>query len=444
MKKPFLELNADRIRISTFNVEPDSDYIIPVNAEGGEFPNCCPFHKDVFRIATEWFEQFPNCCKPHSKMAKEYWFKKENYNGLSFKIVQQLSYTEHHILTHINDSDWYKDITDFIDYNVWAFGQPANGLHIYLNNAQHFLNITEKDIPKTKKKQLIDYIKAYFDEPKEQTTDLNILNETYQKWFKEFPFDLTIFSQLKSNFEKRLPFIDGELEYNKYLKATKGKLHTKQSLIEFLVRLTNNILTQVNTYSLYERGLLTEPQKIKLELLLNERKLKLDQGYINQSPNENQRYRNILKEWYKDELAFIKEIIPVLEKKNDLENTQDHVPERTATIIRSLNKYRFENFLRTNHYDPEIIYKMLAEHSQRETVPYAIALLKELNYLDYFFREFATSKIKGYKKLAEIFTSNERRIKGNILVLNPKSTEDTAEYTSHTYSEMIRKELEGR
>jgi hypothetical protein len=88
--------------------------------------------------------------------------------------------------------------------------------------------------------------------------------------------------------------------------------HTKSSLIEALINLTNNLLTQINGVALYEKGLITDVNKIKLELVINSRKLKLKQGYKNSSPNEEQRYRKILKEWFKDEKIFINEITPLL------------------------------------------------------------------------------------------------------------------------------------
>lgn len=57
---------------------------------------------------------------------------------------------------------------------------------------------------------------------------------------------------------------------------------------------------------------MTEPQKIKLELVLNERKMKLKQGYVNSSQNEEHRYRKILKEWFVDEKRFIDEVTPLV------------------------------------------------------------------------------------------------------------------------------------
>lgn len=314
MNKPFIEIDAEHFTLSAFETKPIEGYEVPTNKETGEqFPNCCLFHKSVFEGVESWFSKFPNCCDQHKAMVSKWWYNKANYSGIAEKIVKQLSYTEHHISERINIDDWYKDITDYIEYNVSSFGHPAIGLHLYLGNVQHYIKNTNSEIPKNKRLRLIEFIETYYNSPKEQTkTDLNILYSTYQKWLKVFPFEISFFSTLKPHFEKQLPILNGKPETNKYTGLAKVKMHTKGSLIDVLLNLTNNLLTQINTTTLYEKGLLTEPQKIKLELVLNERKMKLKQGYVNSSKDEEQRYRKILKEWFADEKRFIDEVTPIV------------------------------------------------------------------------------------------------------------------------------------
>ena len=317
MNKPFIEIDAEHFTLSAFETKPIEGYEAPTNKETGEqFPNCCPFHKSVFEGAESWFLKFPNCCDQHKAMVSKWWYNKANYSGIAEKIVKQLSYTEHHISERINIDDWYKDITDYIEYNVSSFGHPAIGLHLYLGNVQHYIKNTKSEIPKIKRQVLIEFIKTYYNSPididKTNKTDLNVLYSTYQKWLKVFPFGISFFTNLKPHFEKQLPILNGKPETNKYTGIAKAIMHTKGSLIDVLLNLTNNLLTQINTTTLYEKGLLTEPQKIKLELVLNERKMKLKQGYVNSSKDEEQRYRKILKEWFADEKRFIDEVTPLV------------------------------------------------------------------------------------------------------------------------------------
>lgn len=314
MNKPFIEIDAEDFTLSSFETKPIEGYEAPTNKETGEqFPNCCQYHKNVFEAAKSWFSKFPNCCDQHKAMVSKWWFNKANYSGIAEKIVKQLSYTEYHISERINIDDWYKDITDYIEYNVSSFGHPAIGLHLYLGNVQEYFKNPNNEIPNDKRQRLIEFIETYYNSAKEQTkTDFNILYSTYQKWFKVFPFEISFFANLKPHFEKQLPILNGKPETNKYTGLAKAKMHTKGSLIDVLLNLTNDLLTQINTTTLYEKGLLTEPQKIKLELVLNERKMKLKQGYVNSSKDEELRYRKILKEWFADEKRFIDEVTPLV------------------------------------------------------------------------------------------------------------------------------------
>jgi hypothetical protein len=70
-------------------------------------------------------------------------------------------------------------------------------------------------------------------------------------------------------------------------------------------------------------------------------------------------------------------------------------------------------------------------------------LLSEIGFLKYFFDEFTKTKREGFKIFAEVFSVAERRIKGNINILNPNSTEDPVTYTSINYKKEVQKELKG-
>lgn len=394
MNKPFIEIDAEHFTLSAFETKPIEGYEAPTNKETGEqFPNCCPFHKSVFEGAESWFSKFPNCCDQHKAMVSKWWYNKANYSGIAEKIVKQLSYTEHHISERINIDDWYKDITDYIEYNVSSFGHPAIGLHLYLGNVQHYIKNTNCEIPKIKRQVLIEFIETYYNSPididKTNKTDLNVLYSTYQKWFKVFPFEISFFSTLKPHFEKQLPILNGKPETNKYTGIAKAKMHTKGSLIDVLLNLTNNLITQINTTTLYEKGLLTEPQKIKLELVLNERKMKLKQGYKNSSPNEEQRYRKILKEWFNDEKKFIDEIAPLL-KALPPQQTETKAPTAPAIALFCNLINEAEIIKKENNEIPEIYCKHICKNYN-------------LKYTDRVRQNFNGNKSKKhYKELTEL------------------------------------------
>jgi hypothetical protein len=285
---------------------------------------CQKILKELIKRLTEKFEgnhkdgakPFPFCCTHHSELTKLKEFNRVDFVGVPEMVARKIIYTNSHIKNNHHSETYYKDITDYINYTVESFGQmPGNAEPLYLS--YYFFYITDllernTDIEKGRKSRLLEFLKAYRTPTETPKTDFNILLGTYQKWLKVFPFEISFFSTLKPHFEKQLPILNGKPETNKYTGLAKAKMHTKGSLIDVLLNLTNNLLTQINTTTLYEKGLLTEPQKIKLELVLNERKMKLEQGYVNSSKDEEQRYRKILKEWFADEKRFIDEVTPLV------------------------------------------------------------------------------------------------------------------------------------
>jgi len=116
---------------------------------------------------------------------------------------------------------------------------------------------------------------------------------------------------------------------------------------------------------------------------------------------------------------------------------------KTELVIEGLNEYKFSEFLRKHNFKSEDIYQLINKHSGRELMPYTIALLHEIEYLDYFFNEYTNTKKDGFKKLGKVFSITERRIRGNINILNNGSTEDALQYTSPQYTKRVQTELKG-
>ena len=280
--------------------------------------------KELIRRLTEKFEgnhkdgakPFPFCCTHHSELTKLKEFNRADFISVPEMVARKIIYTNSHIKNNHQSETYYKDITDYIDYTVESFGQmPGNAEPLYLSD--YFFYITDllernTEVEKGQKNRLLEFLKAYRTPTETPKTDFNILLGTYQKWLKVFPFEISFFSTLKPHFEKQLPILNGKPETNKYTGIAKAKMHTKGSLIDVLLNLTNNLLTQINPYTLYEKGLLTEPQKIKLELVLNEMRIDNEKGYLSQKQNEEQRYRDILKKWFNRQKRFIDEVTPIV------------------------------------------------------------------------------------------------------------------------------------
>lgn len=284
---------------------------------------CIEVREVGLKEVTEIFKNrnFPYCCEQHKKLLSLSEFKKSHFDSVPEMTTNKIVYTKQHIINNIRNDNYYKEITDYIVYTIESFGKMPNGygsrlfLKDYISNVidtvRHYFD--KSTIPKDRSTKILKFLEAHLSPTYKNQKDLNFVKNIYEKWFKIFPFDLSIFESLKPYFQLNwLPIITGESEYNPYLKEVRFKLHTKESLIDILLELTNDILTKINTTSLYEQGKLTKPQKVKLELIVSERKMKLKEGYINNSENESSRFIKVLKEWYKDEKDFIDKITPLL------------------------------------------------------------------------------------------------------------------------------------
>jgi len=296
----------------------------------------------IFKVGIDGDETkkgFPFCCLPHARLVNLKEFKRSDFLNAPEMVARKIIYSHQHILNNYKSENWYKVITDYIDYVVDSFGHMPTGYgeSLFLGNYFKYLTsllIQCNDIPPAKKNLIKDYINSYYIPHENQQTDLRILIDTYQSWLKVFPFELnSYFGNLKLQFEKQIPILKGKPETNIYSGISRVKLHSKNSLIEALIDLTNELLSQISGDKLYENGLITDANKIKIELVRNKRKLKISNGYKNSSPDETHRYRKMIKEWFRDEEQFINEITPLLKAVQQ---------EETRNFIKPLQYMEFK------------------------------------------------------------------------------------------------------
>ena len=443
--KPFIELDIRHLIIPPQEAKPIPGFEFPKHKEtGATFPHCCNMHTTFYNNITDWFRTFPNCCTGHRKMAKQNRsYNKIIYAGTPARIAKQCAYTDYHINKQINNEDWFEDITEYIEYNVLCFGKPAIGLHIYLDYLQSNFESEKSNIPKWKRKQLLQVIGRYLNNENVniEQTSLNDLFEIYQRWFKIFPFELDYFKHLKPRYEKTLPMFNGQVTINRYTGLASGKMHTKESLIKLLLERTNNILMHINTAVLLDYGELKNPDKLKLDLIIQERKLKVGEngsGYIKNPIKDDQQFRDILKEWYSDEKRFLDEITPLLSKA-----TEVVIKSKSEILKEHLTRHKFLELPKVKVLSNDSKQKLLRLLTDNE-MPYCIAMFEYLEFLQFLEKEYYKTKDKLHRGLSEFFDVDKsgRSIKGNISVLLAYSKEDKTRYTAHKYQETVIKDYE--
>jgi hypothetical protein len=305
----FFKFDECQIRLRPSAVDPIEGY-----EEAKDFPNCCNWHKSIYEASIEFYDRFPNCCEEHKKFIKTFNVDKTDYENIKIDIVKRLSYTEYFIEARINNEDWYEDIIHWFNYIEKSFGQPEVGLQLYLQNLElHIEN--NKLIPDEKKARLLKYFEdLYKPSAKANDSDLHILIITYQNWLKLFPFELSIFKNIKQHFVKTLPFVKGKTDYNPYTGLTSFKPVNQTELLENLVNITKNILVQVDTSLIIEKNLNDQANIHNLEILNKLHRTKQETLLKDFNKSET-KYIKTIKKWLENEKEYFVNIIPIINSK---------------------------------------------------------------------------------------------------------------------------------
>ncbi len=288
--------------------------------------SCMSHHNLLISEFQEKVDKFPNCCEHHKKLFQLPEFAIGNYSDVPKWSADKIMFSYHHFMHWIDKEEWYNEITQYFYYCIvsygsfpYKFGEPLEQgnyfsciIHLIKEN-KNALNsdVVNKTVLQERIIKIISYLESFFDDNKTVKKDINILLSKYNEWYKIFPFDLDYFKTLKKKFQMTLPIFNGRKKYNKYLGTVSREIHTKESLTEVLIDTTKNIISNINTLTLYENGKLNDTDKIRLELILEKRKLELTT--ITLIPNKtNKIYIKTLKKWLVSEKKFIEDIKPFI------------------------------------------------------------------------------------------------------------------------------------
>lgn len=109
-------------------------------------------------------------------------------------------------------------------------------------------------------------------------------------------------------------------------------------------------------------------------------------------------------------------------------------------IVAGLEKFGLQQFVNQSGHKYEKIIRLVTSNN----LPYIIALLSEIKFLQYAQKEYAGGiATKLHRKLANLFGVNERTIKGNMNVLSPRSDDSKKRYTSYLHLEKVKSDLIG-
>lgn len=175
----------------------------------------------------------------------------------------------------------------------------------------------------------------------------------------------------------------------------------------------------------------------KLNYLINT-KAELEQIIIEINFQDN--YLTNIVKWCELEIERLELELPVSQTGNE-QTKEKEFPKQTKNerLTGELKKYGF--------FELELIKELpskgkLLEILGDNKVPYKIAMLEFLGFINHLEDEYCNSKTDLWKLLSEIISIPERTAKGHVNALNDFSNEDKKKYTSHIHKENVKKDYQ--
>jgi hypothetical protein len=391
-------------------------HLHPVTAPDKDFPHCCKDHFLSFQELTKWANTF----LPEAESMM-----------LAKKTLFNLSNTESFILFTFNQDDWYEEISDFIEYNIFSFGSSINHAERYLMKLGGFIKTIQIPNNYHKSRKLDDLILLWLKNSM-FSRDLFHLRKAFDKWFYSFPFELSFLSELKDKYDLFFGIVNDDFT----------DFDDSSFMVE-INKMTDAILYNHNTSNLYKQKLITDPAKLKFELIASQRTHKLNnENFYGQNSDSDPEYRRMIQKWFKDEIKFVDaiskllpdsspDVQPLLPSKKSQENSKgidEELPSFESLFQDEASADASLKILK-NLERPVINESNVYIGYSKGVIPMWISVLKV--YPDFFRHDISdlllskilNSKIIGLNlsKDASEFRTHYARLKGNALRLEMKT-----------------------
>lgn len=311
--------------------------IMPTKGEVHDFETCENCQENLAQITEviqQRFEVFPNCCTQHKNLINYPIFKKSDFNQVVKITANKHIYTKNHIINNIDSKNWYKEITDYIEYVIASFGSMPKdcGEPFCLNNFISFIksvieNKNFSTIQKEQRVQLLEFIDNIHKTEKQKKVSFDKLISIYERWLSLFPFNINYFKDFKEYFIHHIPLFK-VTNYNPYLDTSSIKVYSQSELAEILFQNTKELLSKIDTIDLVQKSKIDDKNKHHLELINSKHKIK-QKKLLGDFLTTEMRYIKLLEHWLKNETDYFKEITPIIDnltKSNLLKENEKDFP----------------------------------------------------------------------------------------------------------------------
>ncbi len=266
-----------------FEVTPPRVFYLHSRKDVQSFPNCCEVHLKSFQEAKIWAIDF---------------MPEGDSDALARKIVLNLAYTEFYLKSALDQDDWYEDISDYIEFNIFSFGSSIKHSEHYLLKLFGLIKAIQN--PSTFfKLEKLSTLSFFWFKNSICGRDLFHMRKAFDKWFHSFPFDLSFLQGLKDKYDLFFGIVNDDF----------FDLDDTSFMTE-LNKLTDAILTNYNTSILSKQGKLTDPSKLKLDLIESQRTYQLtNENLYGQDSENDPEYKRMIRKWFEDEKIFLDDII---------------------------------------------------------------------------------------------------------------------------------------
>ena len=141
---------------------------------------------------------------------------------------------------------------------------------------------------------------------------------------------------------------------------------------------------------------------------------------------------------------FIEEVRKIVITPEVTENIPvvEILPTNVQIFLAEVNKYSFTELPKLKALTKRQVDILLTQMLGKQ-MPYIIAMLSFLEYDKHLRHQYTMTKEKIYKHVSVALNNvAPRQVKGNFLVLNQNSKEDTLRFTSHQFKDIVVKDYE--
>lgn len=212
--------------------------------------NCQEFRKLMIDSFQSKSLLFPNCCDRHRRLLSIPGFSINAYQNIAEITADKVIFAYQHILNKQDNSDWKTEIKDYLDYFVDSFGafpEEFGEPFLISSSIDTVQNLVKNN--KGIRREVCHFVEDYFEKLKHSSNNkdpFQLLFSTYDKWLKLFPFDISLFRDLKEVYSQRSPLFFRESKKNPFYGGIRYSLITPPELVEVLCKITSSLLSDVS------------------------------------------------------------------------------------------------------------------------------------------------------------------------------------------------------